>query len=117
MSAKRPTKGKANGVSRKRAKHVEDDTPVLSEEEEEDDDRRSEDNDNEEVNEDELTEDNASLVSLAFVYIPFAGIHPSSHVRPVHVDLLIIPYRSSDIRCTQVLRVRMSRRRPPLARR
>lgn len=59
MSAKRQSKGKANGVSRKKSKLDEDDTPVLSEEED-DDDRRSDDDDV-----DELTEDNASLVSLS----------------------------------------------------
>lgn len=57
MSAKRQTKGKSNGVSRKKAKIVEDDPPALSEEEE-DDDRKSDDDDV-----DEMTEDNASLVS------------------------------------------------------
>ncbi|XP_015367433.1 PREDICTED: protein RCC2 homolog [Diuraphis noxia] len=55
MSAKRQSKGKANGVSRKKSKIVEDDPPVLSEEDD-DDDRRSDDDDV-----DELAEDNASL--------------------------------------------------------
>lgn len=57
MSAKRQSKGKANGTSRKKSKIVEDDPPVLSEEDD-DDDRRSDDDDV-----DELAEDNASLVS------------------------------------------------------
>lgn len=69
MSAKRQSKGKANGVSRKKSKLVEDDTPVLSEEEEDDDDRRSEDDDV-----DELTEDNASLVSYIIICV-FMGIY------------------------------------------
>lgn len=70
MSAKRQSKGKANGVSRKKSKLVEDDTPVLSEEEEEDDDdRRSEDDDV-----DELTEDNASLVSYIAICILYRYI-------------------------------------------
>lgn len=61
MSAKRQSKGKANGVSRKKSKIVEDDPPTLSEEED-DDDRRSDDDDV-----DELAEDNASLVSRKVV--------------------------------------------------
>lgn len=61
MSAKRQSKGKANGVSRKKSKIVEDDPPVLSEEDD-DDDRRSDDDDV-----DELAEDNASLVSREVV--------------------------------------------------
>lgn len=61
MSAKRQSKGKANGVSRKKSKLDEDEPPVLSEEEEDDNDQRSDDDDN---NMDELTEDNASLVSI-----------------------------------------------------
>lgn len=61
MSAKRQSKGKANGVSRKKSKIVEDDPPVLSEEDD-DDDRRSDDDDV-----DELAEDNASLVSRKVV--------------------------------------------------
>lgn len=59
MSAKRQSKNKANGVSRKKSKIVEDDPPVLSEEDDDDDDRRSDDDDV-----DELTEDNESLVSI-----------------------------------------------------
>lgn len=66
MSAKRQSKGKANGVSRKKSKLDEDEPPVLSEEEEDDDDndQRSDDDDN---NMDELTEDNASLVSEVYI--------------------------------------------------
>lgn len=61
MSAKRQSKSKANGVSRKKSKIVEDDPPTLSEEEDDDnDDRRSEDD---ELDADELAEENASLVS------------------------------------------------------
>lgn len=60
MSAKRQSKGKANGVSRKKSKLDEDEPPVLSEEEDNDNDQRSDDDDN---NMDDLTEDNASLVS------------------------------------------------------
>lgn len=60
MSAKRQTKSKANGVSRKKSKIVEDDPPTLSEEDD-DDDRRSEDD---ERDADELAEENASLVSV-----------------------------------------------------
>lgn len=62
MSAKRQSKGKANGVSRKKSKIVEDDPPTLSEEDDDDDDdRKSED---EERDEDELAEENESLVSI-----------------------------------------------------
>lgn len=62
MSTKRQSKGKANGVSRKKSKIVEDDPPTMSEEDDDDDDdRKSED---EERDEDELTEENESLVSV-----------------------------------------------------
>lgn len=60
MSAKRQSKGKANGVSRKKSKLVEDDPPALNEEDDEDDVKSSDDD------VDELTEDNASLVSPLF---------------------------------------------------
>lgn len=57
MSAKRPSKGKANGKSKK--SKIVDDDPALLTEDEDDDDRRSEDDDDV----DEQIEENESLVS------------------------------------------------------
>lgn len=88
MSTKRQSKGKANGVSRKKSKIVEDDPPTLSEEEDDDDDnRKSED---EERDEDELAEENESLVSV-HVYLPLPEWPSPTHFG--HIFLLVFNSR------------------------